>query len=288
MKRMPRTSALIVLGTIAIAALPPLNGFASEWLMYLGLTRVGAEAGAGGGLWTIFAVAALATVGVIAVLCFVRLVGLGLLGQPRSDAVDHAHESGRGMLYPMIALAAAAIALPFVLSALSGALAPVIHTLTGQSYDLDTVGDALAPITILSATIWGAAIAAYLVVKRLSRRRRTVETWGCGYTVPSARMQYTGASFAEGLNRLLPRVMRERIVVKPTTELFPPPRQLSADRQDPFTRGAYEPLGDRMAKRAGQLRWMQAGLLHLYVLFIVAAILIAVTVVSVRDWWVLP
>jgi len=285
---MPRTIALLVLGTVAIAALPPLNGFTSEWLMYLGLARVGTEANAGGGMWVIFAVAALATVGVIAALCFVRLVGLGLLGQPRSPAAEHAHESGRGLLFPMLALALAAIGLPFLLPVLAGALEPVIRTLTGRSFDLGAVGEALVPITILSGVIWAGAIAAFLVVRRLSRRRRAAATWGCGYTVPSARMQYTGASFAEGLNRLLPKVMRERIVVQPSTELFPTPGQLSADREDPFTRAAYEPFVDRAARRAGQLRWMQAGQLHLYVLFIVAAIVVAVAVVSIRDWWVLP
>ena len=288
MKRMPRTGALLVIGSVAIAAVPPLNGFASEWLMYLGLARIGTEPGTGGGLWTIFAVAALAMVGVIAVLCFVRLIGLGLLGQPRSETAEHAHESGRGMLVPMIALAITAIGLPFALPILASALEPVIGVLTGRSYDLGVIGDTLAPITVLSGAIWAAGIAAFLVVRRLSRRQRAGATWGCGYTVPSARMQYTGASFAEGLNRLLPRVMRERIVVTPSTDLFPAPGQLNADRQDPFTRAAYEPVVDRMARRAGQLRWMQAGLLHLYVLFIVAAIVIAVTVVSIRDWWVLP
>jgi hydrogenase-4 component B len=288
MKRMPQTGALLVIGTVAIAAVPPLNGFASEWLMYLGLARVGTETATGGGLWMIFAVAALAAVGVIAVLCFVRLIGLGLLGQPRSAAAEHAHESGRGLVYPMVVLAVALVALPFALPLLVTALEPVIHELTGRAYALGAAGDALTPITILSGAIWVLAIAAFLVVRRLSRTRRTTETWGCGYTVPSARMQYTGASFAEGLNRLLPRVMRERIVVQPSQDLFPSPGKLSADREDPFTRAAYEPFVDRFARRAGQLRWMQAGFLHIYVLFIVAAILVAITVVSIRDWWVLP
>jgi hydrogenase-4 component B len=288
MKRMPQTGALVVIGTVAIAALPPLNGFASEWLMYLGLARVGTEGDASAGLWMIFVVAALATVGVIAVLCFVRLVGLGLLGQPRSEAVEQAHESGRGLRYPMIALAMAAIALPFVMPVIVPVLDPVIRTVTGRGFDLGPVGDSLTPLTILSGAVWCAVIIAFLVLRAMTRRRRAVETWGCGYTVPSARMQYTGASFAEGLNRLLPGLMRERIVVKPATELFPPPAQLSADRQDPFTRAAYDPLVDRVARRAGQLRWMQAGLLHLYVLFVVAAMVIAVIVVVIRDWWVLP
>jgi hypothetical protein len=63
---------------------------------------------------------------------------------------------------------------------------------------------------------------------------------------------------------------------------------MKADRQDPFTRAAYEPLLDRGARRFGQLRWVQQGLLHIYILYVVAAVVIVIAVVSLRDYWVLP
>jgi hypothetical protein len=101
-------------------------------------------------------------------------------------------------------------------------------------------------------------------------------------------MQYSAASFAEGLHRLLPRVLRARIVAPRSTELFPTPAKLSSDRQDPFTRSAYEPLLDRGARRFGQLRWVQQGLLHLYLLYMVIAAVVVIAIVSIRDYWVLP
>ena len=76
--------------------------------------------------------------------------------------------------------------------------------------------------------------------------------------------------------------------MQPSTELFPSPRQLSADRQDPFTRSAYEPLLDRASRRFSQLKWVQHGQLHLYILYIVLTVVGVLTIVSLRDPWVLP
>ncbi len=287
-KTMPRTVALVSLGAIAIAALPPLSGFASEWLIYLGLAHGGSEAGAGSGLLLLFAVGAMATVGVLAALCFVRIVGVGLLGQPRTAAAAHAHESSNGMLGPMAMLAVAAIAMPFLMPLLVDALAPVIEQVTGSSLDLSAVGSALEPLAILGAVLWLGTALTVVIIRRLMRRVRLVDTWGCGYPAQTPRMQYSGSSFAEGLHRLLPRALRARIVAQPSAELFPTEATTSADRRDPFTRAAYEPLLDRGARRFGQLRWVQQGLLHIYILYIVAAVVVALAIVSVRDYWVLP
>jgi len=287
-KRMPRTAALVILGSVAIAALPPLNGFASEWLIYLGLSRGGIGAGAGSGLLLLAAVAVMATVGVMAALCFVRMIGMGLLGQPRSEGAAHAHESHRGLVGPMAVLACAAVVLPFLLPFLASALEPVIAQLVGAPLDTGVTTDALAPIAIIGAILWLGGFAAYAAIRRGLRRHREVETWGCGYVAPNARMQYTGASFAEGIHRLLPRVLRAKIAAPQTTELFPASGELRADRQDPFTRAAYEPLLDRGARRFGQLRWVQQGLLHLYILYVVIAVVVVTAIVSIRDYLVLP
>jgi hydrogenase-4 component B len=282
----------MIVGSLAISALPPFNGFASEWLIYLGLAQGGIAPESGSGLLLLFAVAAMGTVGVLAVLCFVRIVGVTLLGQPRSEAAAAAHESGRGMLAPMAVLAAIAIVLPFLLPVLASALDPVIHQISRPSttdvLPSDHASAALAPLAIVGAVLWGAGVLAVLAIRRLTRRRRETETWGCGYAAPTARMQYSGASFAEGIHRLLPGILRARLASQQTTELFPAHGKLSADRQDPFTRAAYAPLMDQGASRFGKLRWVQQGLLHLYILYVVLAVVIAIAVVSIRDYWVLP
>jgi formate hydrogenlyase subunit 3/multisubunit Na+/H+ antiporter MnhD subunit len=287
-KRMPRTATLMILGSLAISALPPLNGFASEWLIYLGLAHGGTEAAPGAGLLLLFAVATLATVGVLAVLCFVRIVGMALLGQPRSDAAARAHESSNGMVVPMIVLAAIAIALPFLLPVLAGALDPVVSQLGAGSGASHAATDALEPLAIVGAVLWGGCVVAFLVIRRITRRRRESDTWGCGYVKPTPRMQYSGASFAEGIHRLLPSVLRARIAAAQSSDLFPAPGKVSADRQDPFTRVAYGPLMDRGARRFSKLRWVQQGLLHFYILYVVLAVVVTIAIVSIRDYLVLP
>jgi formate hydrogenlyase subunit 3/multisubunit Na+/H+ antiporter MnhD subunit len=287
-KRMPRTAALMILGSLAIAALPPLNGFTSEWLIYLGLLNGGVRAGPGGGLLLLLVVAVLATVGVLAALSFVRIVGIALLGRPRSESAAHAHESRAGMIIPIALLAVVAVALSFAIPLLADAFTRVAAELGAPRPVASTVVDALSPVTVANAALWAAGIATFLVVRRLARRRRDSETWGCGYTAPTARMQYSGASFAEGIHRLLPGMLRARVVAPQSTDLFPGPARMSADRQDPFTRAAYEPMLDRGARRFSKLRWVQQGLLHLYILYVVLAVVIAIAIVAVHDYYVLP
>ena len=89
---------------MAIAALPPLNGFVSKWLMYLGLMKCGLPTNDSRSLTALFAVGLLALIGGLAAIAFVRLTGIVLLGSPRSEAARHAHESSPWMLGPMLVL----------------------------------------------------------------------------------------------------------------------------------------------------------------------------------------
>jgi formate hydrogenlyase subunit 3/multisubunit Na+/H+ antiporter MnhD subunit len=286
LRRMPGTGSLLFVGAVAIAGLPPLAGFASEWLIYRGLLVGGVARGAGEGLFMLFGMAVLATVGVLAALCFVRLTGVALLGSPRSPSAALAHESPRGMLAPMLVLAAGAIAMPLVAPWTIAALAPVVDELAGTALEEGQVVDALVPIAIGSAGLWLALLVGFALLTRIARRAAADDTWGCGYAAPTARMQYTGSSFSDTLERLLPGRLRPHVAMKRAAEPFPAPGALSSDRDDPFTRAAYEPVLDRLARRFAQLRWVQQGRLHLYVVYIVLTVVGALAAVSLHDLWV--
>jgi formate hydrogenlyase subunit 3/multisubunit Na+/H+ antiporter MnhD subunit len=279
--RMPRTGTMLVIGAVAIAALPPLAGFASEWLVYLGLLDGGVDDGSG---IMLFAIAALATVGVLAALCFVRLIGLALLGQPRSEVAAQAHESGPGLLRPMALLAGGVIVMPFVAPVLVRALEPVANQIGRTSIPTEGVVSALGTIAIVSLALWVAIGAGFLVLRARSRGARSDDTWGCGYVAPTSRMQYTSGSFSESESHLLPRALRPRVGIRRGEDLFPAHGHLTSDRRDPFTRSAYEPVFDRLAKRFAQLRWVQRGSLHLYLVYIVVALIIALAATSFADW----
>jgi formate hydrogenlyase subunit 3/multisubunit Na+/H+ antiporter MnhD subunit len=290
MHRLPRTGALITLGAVAIAGLPPLAGFASEWLVYRGLIDGGiAETGSAGQILSmLFALAALAAVGVLATLCFVRIVGVALLGHPRGESAAHAHEPGVGLLAPMAVLAAGIVAMPFVAPRLMALLGPVVRQVAGVPISTVPAADALVPIAWLSLALWVALAGGWIATRRLTAGARADDTWGCGYAAPTPRMQYTSGSFTDALIQLLPRALRARTVVRREAVPFPRPGQLVSDRDDPFTRSAYEPLFERLGKRFAQLRWVQQGVTHLYVLYIVVTVVGGVAAVAIHDWWVLP
>jgi NADH:ubiquinone oxidoreductase subunit 5 (subunit L)/multisubunit Na+/H+ antiporter MnhA subunit len=282
--RMPRTGLVMLLGATAITALPPLAGFASEWLVYLGLLEGGVRTSATG-LWMLLGVAALALVGVLAAYCFVRAVGLVLLGQPRSSDAAQAHESSAGMLVPMMALAAGIVVMPFAAWLAIPLLEPVVAQIAGARIASGRVIASLQTIAIVSGVMWSAFAIGALALRRRARSPRTDDTWSCGYIAPTSRMQYTSGSFSEAAHTLLPRLFRPRVTIQRDAGPFPSPGRLSSDRRDPMMRSGYEPAFEKLEQRAGRLRRIQQGLLHIYILFIVAAVVIGLAAVSLYDWW---
>ena len=286
MKRMPTTGVLMLLGATAIAGLPPLNGFVGEWLMYLGLIEGGLHAGGAVSVTMLLAVGIVALVGGLAILCFVRLLGIVLLGQARSDAAAHAHESSAWMTAPMMLLAAASLVVAIVPDRVLPLLAAVVAQLTpGASAELAAVAGSTRPIAFAAIAVWIALGALALVLAVRTRRRAESQTWGCGYAAPTVRMQYTGSSFAEILaERLLPPPFRPRVRCKAPDAIFPTAGELSTETIDPLTRDVYEPFLARWAKRFVRLRWLQQGVLHIYILYIAVVLLVALAWMSLRTW----
>jgi formate hydrogenlyase subunit 3/multisubunit Na+/H+ antiporter MnhD subunit len=296
LRRMPWTGAAVILGAVAIAGLPPLSAFASEWLIYMGLLGGGVRAAsAGHGLLLLFASTGLAMLGVMAAMCFLRVVGVALLGQPRSAHAAQAHESGRWMLAPLAILGAATILMSLLAPRLVTLLALPVRQLAGAPLDAGIASVELRPITAMALALWAALLLVALVLAALVRRRRAVqpaapavtrdETWGCGYLAPTARMQYTGRAFAELLTGLLPPPLRGVVLAREPASLFPQPGSLSVDCTDPLMRSVYQPFFDRWARRFSRLRWMQRGVLHAYLFYILVALVAGLAWASARRWW---
>jgi len=287
MKRMPATGALMVVGATAISGLPPLNGFVGEWLMYLGLIEGGMQADRVHNISMLLAVGVVALVGGLAVLCFVRLVGIVLLGSPRSDAAAHAHESSPWMTGPMLLLAIAALTVAIVPGRVVGAFSLVVAQLGGAAA-AEALGAVTASTRIIGAGAAGiliALVAVGAIFALLTRRRAADQTWGCGYAAPTVRMQYTGRSFSEFLaERLVPPPLRARVAHKAPEAIFPREGEFSTENTDPFTRSVYQPFLARCADRFARLRWLQQGVLHFYILYILVVLVVALGWMSVRAW----
>jgi formate hydrogenlyase subunit 3/multisubunit Na+/H+ antiporter MnhD subunit len=287
LRRMPGTGTSMIVGAVAITGLPPLNGFASEWLVYLGLLGGGLELGSGPGLVLFLVTAALATIGVLATLCFVRLVGVCLLGQPRSEPAADAHESPFGMVAALALLALACAAMALFARHLVPMLGRVAEEVLGTPLDVAPAASRLGGIATISVAVWIAIGAgAGLLAVLLRGRGAADDTWGCGYVAPTARMQYTGRSFAEIMaEHLLPPMFRARVAVKAPRGIFAEPTRISSDSTDPVTRSVYEPFLGTWAKRFARLRWVQQGSLHIYLVYILAAVTSALAWTSLRRLW---
>jgi NADH:ubiquinone oxidoreductase subunit 5 (subunit L)/multisubunit Na+/H+ antiporter MnhA subunit len=253
--RMPGTSALFLVGSMAIAALPPLNGFVSEWLTFQAIVQSpGMEQwllrimipGVGG---------LLALSAALAGACFVRAFGMTFLGRPRSGAADAARETDRFSLYSMGFLAVLCLAAGVLPGFVIDAIAPVTHSLAGDHLpeQLASKWLTLVPITESRSSYNGlllflylvasAAVTAYLIRRLSLHETRRAPAWDCGYPEPSPATQYTATSFAQPFRAVFGSlVFRVKVSVQ-----MPPPGDstaalYSATTEDRIWSIVYEPL----------------------------------------------
>jgi formate hydrogenlyase subunit 3/multisubunit Na+/H+ antiporter MnhD subunit len=285
MRRMPWTGTAMLVGAVAIAALPPLNGFAGKWLIYLGLSECAVHAGPDRGLTALGLMAFLALVGGLSAVTFVRACGIALLGSPRSEEARQAHESSGWMRGPIVVLVLACLVAGVFPDRMAEALVLARNQVLRPQVSADVPEAALARLGAFDAWVLLALAAAGGLLLLLTRKAAAGPTWGCGYAAPSPRMQYTGRSFAELLaERVYPRSLRPKVTRKTPEGLFPTPGTFTSECPDPVTAKVYEPYFARWADRFQRLRVLQRGKVHVYLLYILVTVVLALGWSSVRAW----
>ena len=293
MKRMPWTGSAMLVGAVAITALPPLNGFVSEWLMYLGLLKCAFATNDSRSLPAFFGVGLLALIGSLCVVAFVRLTGIALLGSPRSHAAQQAHESSPWMIGPMVLLVFLCLAAAIFPQTVTGWMSGPLHQVLGREaghilLELELAEAPLFVVGYFNAAVLIAIAAGMLALRAWSRRRVQTQgaTWACGYVRPTVRMQYTGRSFAEMIGeRLLPRFLRPHTARRAPRGLFPAASEFRSDSPDPMSEKVYEPFFRSWAERFSRLRVLQQGKLHVYLVYILLVVVLALAWVSLRTGW---
>ncbi len=280
LRRMPVTGAAFLVGAAAISGLPPLNGFVSEFLLYLGALQAGAFVPAlpAGALWVL--VAGLALIGGLAAACFAKVVGTVFLGDPRTPAAARAAEVPFSLRGPQIILAAACVVLGLAGPVTFRLVAPAAARLAGPELAVlpELMTSATRTLTLVTCAALGfwALLAVVAGLQRVWPRRRTVvrgePTWDCGYAQPTPRMQYTASSFARPLARTFSALVRTRRRGGPPQGRFPEPVVLHSETPDPFQARLFAPVFSGVDWALGRLRWLQHGRVQLYVLYIAAAL----------------
>lgn len=288
LRRMPWTGTLVLGGCLAIAALPPLNGFAGEWLIYLGLLEAGRQGGTAG-LYPLFLTPLLALTGGLAVIVFTRLPGIALLGEPRTEEAARAHESPGTMTAPMALLLLLCLGIGVRPDLPLRALVPAVSLLLPGAGSARILSPAtpLGTVGLLGGVLLAFCLLAALFLARVLRRRKVAAapTWGCGYASPTPRMAYTGTGYAETLqSQLLARWLRPDVSGGRPRGVFPAPAALRQESSDPVLARIFAPLFAAAGERCLRLRRLQQGRLHAYLLYVLLTLgaLMAWTVWN--DW----
>lgn len=289
LKKMPLTGAAFLVGAAAICGLPPLNGFVSELLVFLGAFNAATGGPAAAAAAAGVVVAALALIGGLAAACFTKAFGISFLGEPRTPAAAAAREAGPAMTVPLLVLAAGCAGIGVLGPVAVTLLAPLAVSLSGSLSGSLAGTDPAATAAFLERTRTGfiqvtiaagvlACLAAALVILRaaLQSRRavRRAGTWDCGYTLPDARMQYTSSSFAQPLVGMFHVPLATRRHWTPITARFPSRADFSSHTPDLFVEGVFRPVFAGIGTLLSRLRWLQHGRLQLYVLYVAATLIV--------------
>jgi len=271
---MPWTTGLFALGAAAISGLPPLNGFVSEWLVYLGLFDAVNSHGTPA-LAAVFAAVLLAMTSAMALACFVKVCGVVFLGAPRTAAAARAHECGLLMRVPMAALAAACVAIGV-------APAVVWPAMARATAEWNPAWAALgAPVSLRMLGLFHISLAAAAVagVTLLWRRvrqgglRRGL-TWDCGYAAPTPRMQYTAGSFAGIITEWFSWILRPRRSEDRPAEAFPTSAHLEEQTPETVLEFAFEPAARAVMRVSNAARRLQRGRSQAYLLYLAVCLVV--------------
>jgi hydrogenase-4 component B len=294
-RRMPWTAWLFLLGAVAISALPPLNGFVSEWMTFQALLLGGVRLGGPSGLLAGVAAAMLALTGGLAAACFAKAFGVTFLGRPRSAHAEHAHESPAPMIAGMALLGLACVALGLApgwamrfldrptAELLGGAGASATVTVHGPL--VLSSGDAAAGLGATSISVTAAAAlfalvaAAAWIVRGWPRAapRRLAPTWTCGMA-PTARFDYTATAFAKPLRLIFAALYRPRREI--VRENGPTPyvvRRLgyTGEVVDLAETMLYARVKRWVTTSAHEIRTYSTGRIHGYIAFVLGTLVVS-------------
>ncbi len=268
--RMPVTSFTFLVGSAAIAALPPLNGFVSEWLVFQAVLQ-SPELPQWGLKILVPAVGGLlALAAALAAAAFVRAFGITFLGRPRSPAAQVAHEVDRLSLAATLVLAALCLAVGVLPGFVIDGLAPVTQALVGGAMprQADEAWLSIVPIAEGRSSYNGllvfvfvaisAAMAAVLVHRFASRAIRRAPAWDCGFPNASPATQYTAGSFSQPIRRVFGTALfraRERVDMPAPGDMRP--ARMTVELRDLIWDWLYAPISHAVDHAATKLNRLQ-------------------------------
>jgi len=290
-KRMPQTAFFFLVGAVAISALPPLNGFVSEWLTYQSLLQGFGTTDSLLRLMFPIGGALLALTGALAAACFVKAFGITFLAQPRSDAAANAHEVSPTMLMGQAILVAACVFLGLFPTLFLKVLDPLTQQLTGLQISKDLTlanGLVLSGVNQAGGTVSTLGIAVLSVGLLLvpfvlwlafaqGTKTRIGPTWDCGLKGLTPRMEYTATGFSKPIRMIFKALFRPSREVQREYDFSPyftTSIRFEAHVEEIFETRIYRPLQRLVLSLSRRMRALQAGSLQAYLIYIFITLLL--------------
>ncbi|MFA5189231.1 MAG: hydrogenase 4 subunit B [Verrucomicrobiia bacterium] len=284
-KRMRWTALFFLVGAVAISALPPLNGFVSEWLTYQSLLHGFGTTTSLVRLMFPLGGAMLALTGALAAACFVKAFGITFLAQPRSDHARDAHEASLPMLIGQGVLTAACVFLGLFPTVFLKLLDPITLQLTGHQLSQQlTMANGLVlsgvaaqggtvstlGIMLMFGCLLPVPLALWAVFARKARTR-IAPTWDCGQRALTPHMEYTATGFSKPLRMIFKALFRPRREVQREYDFSPyfaTTLRFESHMEEVFLTRIYRPVNYGLLRLSRRLRALQAGSLQAYLIYI--------------------
>ncbi len=248
-KSMPYTAILFLIGSIAICGLPPFNGFISEFLIYFGMFKGLSVHNFFAVVAMIFAIAGLALVGTMAILCFTKAFSIIFLGMPRSETVENVqNDNSLSMILPMGFLAVLTLLIGVYPQYVFWYIKRTIVSIIPMT-SLNIFSVCYEPMRLMQTiAVFAIAFVAFITVLVLLKLKLTKgkvvmhETWGCGYNRGNNHMQYTASSYASPFLSMLKPLFKKVFDIEKPKKLFPKSAHFSLHIEDIEEAYVIEPL----------------------------------------------
>jgi hydrogenase-4 component B len=290
-KRMPQTAFFFLMGAVAISALPPLNGFVSEWLTYQSLLQ-GFDVTES--MWRLvfpLSGAMLALTGALAAACFVKAFGITFLAQPRSDHARDAVEAAPSMRVGMGILTVACVLLGLFPTAFIRLLDPLTQQLLGEQISAQlslnnglVLGSlskypgtiSMSGLVLTVVCLLPVPLGLWLIFGRQTRTRRG-PTWACGQPGLTPQMEYTATGFSKPVRMIFKALFQPRRDVQREYDFSPyfaTNIHFESHIEEVFVERLYRPLRVWILRVSRRVRALQAGSIHAYLLYIFLTLLL--------------
>lgn len=270
-KKMPVTAFMFILGSVAICGLPPFNGFISEVLIYAGMLLGIPASEINLFVVLVIAIAALALVGTMAVLCFSKASGITFLGEARSENIKNIDsDSSSMMLIPMGILFSLALFIGLFPQYILRVIFAPVSLITGKEMVIENMQSILAfanGYSVLLLSFLALVLVVFIIRFLINRKSEEHTTWGCGYNKSNPHIQYTASSYVNLFVATLKPLFKRVSHIKKPKDLFPKDAYYEQEIEDIEEAYLVNPIVKWDEKFLAKFERIQSGNIQQYILF---------------------